>query len=81
MQALHDVTAADKAAHDAARAYADTHWLCEPDDPARAKAARAASDAYANAARVAKAAADTYAARSATYAAMAVAQQQEDIEP
>ena len=74
MQALHDVTAADKAAHDAARAYADTHWLCEPDDPARAKAARAAADAYANAARVAKAAADTYAARSATYAAIAVAQ-------
>jgi hypothetical protein len=77
MQALHDVTAADKAAHDAARAYADTHWLCEPDDPARAKAARKAADAYANAARVAKAAADTYAARSATYAAMAVAQVKE----
>jgi hypothetical protein len=77
MQALHDVTAADKAAHDAARAYADTHWLCEPDDPARAKAARKAADAYANAARVAKAAADTYAAKSATYAAMAVAQQKD----
>jgi hypothetical protein len=77
MQVLHDVTAADKAAHDAARAYADTHWLCEPDDPARAKAARKAADAYANAARVAKAAADTYAARSATYAAMAVAQQKD----
>jgi hypothetical protein len=74
MQALHDVTAADKAAHDAARAYADAHWLCEPDDRARAKAARKAADAYANAARVAKAAADTYAARSATYAALAVAQ-------
>ena len=77
MQALHDVTAADKAAHDAARAYADTHWLCEPGDPARAKAARKAADAYANAARAAKAAADTYAARSATYAAMAVAQQKD----
>jgi hypothetical protein len=74
MQALHDVTAADKAAHDAARAYADAHWLCEPDDPARAKAARKAADAYANAARVAKAAADTYAARSAMYAALAVPQ-------
>ena len=74
MQALHDVTAADKAAYDAARAYADTHWLCEPDDPARAKAARAAADAYATAARMAKAAADTYAARSATYAAIAAAQ-------
>jgi hypothetical protein len=74
MQALYDVTAADKAAYDAARAYADAHWLCEPDDRARAKAARKAADAYANAARVAKAAADTYAARSATYAALAVAQ-------
>jgi hypothetical protein len=74
MQALHDVTTADKAAHDAARAYADAHWLCEPDDPTRAKAARKAADAYANAARVAKAAADTYAARSATYAAIAAAQ-------
>ena len=74
MQALHDVTAADKAAYDAARAYADAHWLCEPDDRARAKAARAAADAYANAARVAKAAADTYAARSATYAALALPQ-------
>jgi len=78
MQALHDVTAADKAAHDAARAYADTYWLCEPDDPARAKAARKAADAYANAARVAKAAADTYAARSATYAAIAAAQVKDD---
>ena len=47
MQALHDVTAADKAAYDAARAYADAHWLYEPDDPARAKAARkAAWNAY-----------------------------------
>jgi hypothetical protein len=77
MQALYDVTAADKAAHDAARAYADAHWLYEPDDPARAKAARAAADAYATAARVAKAAADTYAARSATYAAIAAAQAKE----
>jgi hypothetical protein len=77
MQALHDVTAADKAAYDAARAYADAHWLCEPDDPARAKAARAAADAYANAARAAKAASDTYAARSATYAAIAAAQVKE----
>ena len=83
MQALHDITAADAAAQDAARAYADAHWRYQDDrDPTPyADAATAACHAFAEAARVARAAADTYAARSALYASRARAAQQKDIEP
>ena len=80
MQALHDMTAADMVAQDAARAYADAHWRYQDDgNPTPyADAAMMACHAFAEAARVARAAADTYAARSALYASRARAAQQKD---